>query len=107
VAEDRNSESDRGYRDIEKKTIDAFDRWHRFHEDLLKLGDFSNWLSESENRVDLVTFFALDKEHAESYRKALAHQKMFLAAMGELLEQIEAMFDEYQSAHGDKPGEAG
>lgn len=107
MAEDPNSEPDRRYRDLERKTIDAFDRWHRFHEDLLKLGDFSSWLSESDNRVDLVTFFALDKQHAESYRKALAHQKMFLSAMGELLEQIEAMFDEYEGAHGDGPKDAG
>lgn len=107
MAEDPNGDPEKRFRDIEKKTLDAFDRWHRFHEDLLKLGDFSNWLSESENRVDLVTFFALDKEHGDSYRKALAHQKMFLSAMGELLEQIEAMYDEYERGKADPSEDAG
>ena len=107
MAEGSPDDAAKRFRDIEKGMLEAFERWHRFHEDLLKLGDFSNWLSESENQVDLVTFFALDKDSGTSYRQALEHQKMFLSAIQQLLEQIETMFDEYESAKGAGGEDAG
>ena len=84
------------YQDFERQTVDAFHRWHAFHEDLLKLGDFSTWLSDTENQVDLVTFFALDSTNTPNYRDAVEHQAAFLTAMHELLTHVTTMMDEYQ-----------
>ncbi len=97
MTEDTGNDVDTQYQDFERQTVDAFNRWHAFHEDLLKLGDFSTWLSDTENQVDLVTFFALDADNTPNYRQAIEHQSMFLSAMHELLGQITAMMDEYAS----------
>lgn len=95
MTENTGNDADTQYQDFERQTVDAFNRWHAFHEDLLKLGDFSTWLSDTENQVDLVTFFALDSDNTPNYRQAIAHQASFLTAMQELLGQITAMMDEY------------
>lgn len=95
--EDLGNDADKQYQDFERQTVDAFNRWHTFHEDLLKLGDFSTWLSDTENQVDLVTFFALDSDNTGNYRKAVEHQAAFLTAMNELLEHITTMMDEYET----------
>ena len=97
VSEETGNDADRQYKDFERQTVDAFHRWHTFHEDLLKLGDFSTWLSDTENQVDLVTFFALDAANTPSYRKAVEHQAAFLTAMQELLAHINTMMDEYET----------
>lgn len=94
------------YDEFERKTVDAFNRWHGFHEDLLKLGDFSTWLSDSENQVDLVTFFALDKENRESFNDALTNQIEFLAAMQGLMESTMGMLATYEtSEENDQQGD--
>lgn len=95
--EDLGNDADKQYQDFERQTVDAFNRWHAFHEDLLKLGDFSTWLSDTENQVDLVTFFALDSDNTANYRKAIEHQAAFLTAMNELLAHITTMMDEYET----------
>jgi hypothetical protein len=97
VSDETGNDADRQYKDFERQTVDAFHRWHTFHEDLLKLGDFSTWLSETENQVDLVTFFALDAQNTPSYRQAVEHQGAFLTAMQELLAHISTMMDEYET----------
>jgi len=66
---------------FDPKAVQAFERWHQFHQDLLKLGDFSAWLDEPDNRVDLVSFFAFDKTNMETYALALRHQLDFVDAL--------------------------
>jgi len=97
VNDNTGGNDDRQYHDFERQTVEAFNRWHAFHEDLLKLGDFSTWLSDTENQVDLVTFFALDADNTANYRKAVEHQDSFLTAMHELLAHITTMMDEYET----------
>lgn len=107
MSDDSDNDVDRQYQDFERKTVDAFNHWHAFHEDLQKLGDFATWLSDSENQVDLVTFFALDKGNTESFDKALAHQSEFLAALQQLVEMTHKMFLEYgnRGENGEDSGE--
>jgi hypothetical protein len=107
VTEGSNDDGDRLYQDFEKKTVEAFNRWHRFHEDLLKLGDFSTWLSDDENQVDLVTFFALDKENVPSYNRALTHQGDFLGALQQMIEHTKAMLEDYESGKDGQEEEPG
>lgn len=97
MSDENGNDADKQYQDFERQTVDAFQRWHAFHEDLLKLGDFTTWLSDTENQVDLVTFFALDANNTPNYRKAIEHQTAFLTAMQELLDHISTMMDEYES----------
>jgi len=100
VTEGSDNDVDKKYDEFERKTVDAFNRWHAFHEDLLKLGDFSTWLSDSENQVDLVTFFALDADNRESFDMALTNQAEFLAAMQALMEATREMLAGYDSQEG-------
>ncbi len=97
MTEGSDDDGDMKYDEFERKTVDAFNQWHGFHEDLLKLGDFSTWLSDSENQVDLVTFFALDQENRDSFDAALANQAEFLGAMQALMEATRAMLAGYDS----------
>jgi hypothetical protein len=97
VTEGSDNDVSTSYGEFERKTVDAFNRWHGFHEDLLKLGDFSTWLSDQENQVDLVTFFALDKENRESFNDALTNQIEFLAAMQGLMESTMEMLATYET----------
>jgi hypothetical protein len=97
VSDESGNDVENQYKNLESQAVEAFNRWHAFHENLLKLGDFSSWVSEDDNRVDLVTFFALDKENLENYRSALDNQSEFLSAMNELVGQIRTMLDEYES----------
>ncbi len=101
VTEGSDKDVDTQYSEFERKTVDAFNRWHGFHEDLLKLGDFSTWLSVPENQVDLVTFFALDKDNRESFTEALTNQAEFLAAMQALVTSTQDMLAGYES-HAEK-----
>jgi hypothetical protein len=101
-----SDDDDRLYQDFEKKTVEAFNRWHRFHEDLLKLGDFSTWLSDGENQVDLVTFFALDSDNVPNYSRALVHQADFLAALQQMIDHTRAMLEEYEAGEGEEDGPA-
>ncbi len=107
MSDDSDNDVDKQYQDFERKTVDAFNHWHSFHEDLQKLGDFATWLSDSENQVDLVTFFALDKENTESFDKALVHQTEFLTALQQLIEMTHKMFLEYEGREENGKDEAG
>jgi len=80
---------------MEKRLVDAFEIWHRFHEDLLRLGEFSTWLSDDDNQIDLVTFFVTDSENTEKYRQALGHQREFLDGVRQMIEGAAEMLDEY------------
>lgn len=84
------------YKQMEREVIDAFETWHRFHEDLLRLGDFTTWLAQNDSQVNLVTFFNLDTENTEGYDQALTHQIEFLDNVKALLQQTTDMFREYQ-----------
>ena len=97
LTDESGNDIENQYKNFERQTVEAFNRWHAFHENLLKLGDFSSWVSEDDNRVDLVTFFALDKENVENYRSALDNQSEFLTAMNELVDGIKTMLDEYEA----------
>jgi len=91
------SDSDpKNFADLEQKTLQAFNRWHSFHEDLIKLGDFATWLGDDDHQVDLVSFFVIDAENTDNYRNALKHQVDFLEGVRQMLEATLNMVDEFQ-----------
>lgn len=90
------------YKAMEREVIDAFETWHRFHEDLLRLGDFTTWMAQEENQVNLVTFFTLDEENADSYEQALTHQIEFVDNIRTLLNQTKDMLVEYNTRQEDQ-----
>ena len=83
------------YNNLEGGLINAFSTWHNFHEDLVKLGDFSAWLSDIDNHTDLVTFFALDDGNSADYKKALTHQIEFLDGLRQMLEDVQDTVNTY------------
>lgn len=101
MTDDSQASDGERYRAMEKKALDAFNTWHRFHEDLLKLGDFSAWLGERDNQIDLVTFFALDKDNLDSYEKGLKSQVDFLEGMRQMIQSTRTMLDEYLEAEAE------
>lgn len=100
VTDESGNDVENQYKNFERQTVEAFNKWHAFHENLLNLGDFLAWVSEDENRVDLVTFFALDKDNIDHYRGALDNQTDYLSAMIQLVEQIKVMLAEYEAQQG-------
>ena len=98
-----NASDSAKFEGVEEQTIEAFNKWAEFHEHLIKLGEFPTWLAEGENKVDLVTFFALDLEELETYKNALEQQIAFLEELKAVLANVGEMIDQYQ----DKQAEAG
>jgi len=83
------------YSAMEEGLINAFSTWHTFHEELVKIGDFSSWLSDIDNHTDLATFFALDDGNSADYKLALKHQIEFLDGLRQMLEDVEGTVNTY------------
>lgn len=101
VSDNSNGSDGENFEDVEKQTIDAFNQWHRFHENLIKLGDFTTWWEDGENKVDLVTFFVLDGESLATYKDALQQQIDFLDELRAVLSNAQDMIDQYQEKQPD------
>ncbi|MBL29506.1 MAG: hypothetical protein CMM50_18400 [Rhodospirillaceae bacterium] len=96
MSDDSSGAEPTNFAELEQRTLQAFNRWHSFHEDLIKLGEFATWLSENEHQVDLVSFFVIDGPNTDNYREALGHQTDFLDGLRQMLEDTVNMIDEFQ-----------
>ncbi len=85
------------YGEMERQTLDAFTRWHAFHESLIDMGGFANWLSGGEHSIDLVTFFALDSENTASYKQALSDQAAFLDGLKQMLDATRETLEGFEA----------
>ena len=101
MTDESQGQGDNPYGAMDKKAVDAFDTWHKFHEELLKLGEFSTWLAEQDNQIDLVTFFVLDSENLPNYKHGLEHQMQFLDGLRDMLQATLASLEEYEKKQSD------
>ena len=96
MSQTANAAQGADYAAMERSLIHAFSTWHNFHEELVKIGNFSTWLSDIDNHTDLVTFFALDDDNTPDYKKALSHQIEFLDGLRQMLEDVQETVETYK-----------
>ena len=95
----------KNFQELEKRTVDAFNRWHQFHNDLVKLGDFVTHFDTQDQLVDLVSFFVMDEENTVKYRDAIENQIAFLAGVSDSLNTLLTTLDEYEEKQLEGNGE--
>jgi len=96
LTDDTQGDDSSTYSNMEPAAVAAFDAWHKFHEDLLKLGEFSTWLAEGDNQIDLVSFFVIDAVNLEKYKDGLKHQIDYLGALQQMLDSTLDTIQEYE-----------
>lgn len=82
------------YADMDPDAVAAFNTWHTFNDDLVKLGEFVTWLSDADNQASLVTFFLMDKDNLQKYQDGLKYQRDFLSGLEQMLEATQQTITE-------------
>ena len=96
MSDESQNSADR-YAGMDPTTVEAFNRWHKFNDDLLTLGDFVAWLSDADNQAELVTFFMMDQSNIKSYQDGLQYQIDLLLGVRQMLESTQSTMNDLLS----------